>query len=264
MKKIMELPPLDRVVIVGMGNSGGAWVAEQYRNPFDYSDPRQQVWLINNAIFAYRGSMGIFMDDLKDEKEVVFRSLDAIGLPVVTSRAYDEWKCAYDYPIKDVIETLNDTYLVNSIAYAVALFALNIVKHKPKAPRIELYGCDFNYQGSNPWESGRGCVEWWLRHVKHLGAEIVIPIESLLMDAAKVSTGRVLYGYHNPPEVSIVDGRYKVIERPWVEPPDEGNVRVRTPEAEVARDAKLAADAPKGEIRNIFGVSPQPESRAAE
>lgn len=246
MTKIIMPRPLDRVVILGMGNSLGTWIHSQYADPFDFDNPRQEVIGINSAIFPLRVSKCIWIDDHQKDQEATgfVEKFGKFKVPVITSRAYPEYENTWEFPLQHCFDHWNDTYLRNSIAFAVAWalmcfypkmhqyksivdkarYARNENRKAPK--RIELFGADFNYKGSNCWEKGRGCVEWWLSRAKDYGVSITLPPSTLLLDMQTIAQGEVFYGYHEQPELEQENGYWKIVKRECPDPPDEGNVLV--------------------------------------
>jgi len=116
---------------------------------------------------------------------------DWIGIhpgPVYVPTACPEIPGAVEYPIEEVLSTIQFPYLNTTVAYAIAL-AIHW-----KISRIAMYGCDFTYPDVHIAESGRGCAEWLVGIGALRGSAMEIAGGSTLLDSHLTIEQR-LYGY---------------------------------------------------------------------
>lgn len=216
-----------KVAIVAMGASNGAFLTicgaqGGWRGIFD------EVWTVNATGDLVPSHRCFMMDDVKhilaeqasrtgkDERKVaqgIFKWLPTAPGPVYTSTAYPEWPALVDYPIGWVLDAVKVPYLTNSVAYALA-FAVAMHKADPEACReIWLFGCDFNYRGSNmAAEAGRGSAEFVVGIAVENDIDIVVPDSTTFLDG-DVALENKLYGYAMPLKLSQDDAGKWAVER---------------------------------------------------
>lgn len=196
----------ERVAIVAMGSSFASFVEEQVRRsntPHKEANDWDEVWTVNRGLKAFRHDKLFVMDDLRwlDERDPKYaRWLREHDKPIITSTAYPEWEMAVEYPLKQVLEIMQDEiFAANTVSYMVA-YALSIgVKH------VGMYGCDFWYPHSNKIEEGSQAVAYCLGMGRYFGMSHSIPTTSTLLYAHKAQEGphgvrRPFYGYHRKKE----------------------------------------------------------------
>jgi hypothetical protein len=209
-------PAPNSVAIVAMGLSNVDYLLTAAQNGnrkfFD------EVWGINvmtDIIQCDRGflmdPLSFFLNDPRTEKHLYGNYKDWLSrctVPVYSSIADPEFPCIVEYPLEDVINTLQSSYFSNTVAYAVAL-AIHI-----GVKELYMFGCDYNYGGNNrAFEDGRGCVEFYLRAAQERGITVNIAANSSLLDTNKKPAHK-MYGY--PFEVEVAEdqdnpGKVKVI-----------------------------------------------------
>jgi hypothetical protein len=210
-------PVPDSVAIVAMGLSNVDYLLTAAQNGnrkfFD------EVWGINVMTDIIQCDRGFFMDsisflknDPRTEKHLYgcYKDwLSRCNVPVYSSVTDPEFPCIVEYPLEDVVNTLQSSYFSNTVAYAVALAVHIGVKN------LFLFGCDYNYSGANKsFEDGRGCVEFYLRAAQERGISVHIAANSSLLDTNKKLRDK-MYGY--PFEVEVIpdeenSGRVKVVK----------------------------------------------------
>ena len=159
-----------------------------------------EVWTVNRGHKLFWHDKVFCLDDLKwIEKEDAFyaQSLRDHPMPILTSTAYPEYPMAVEYPVKEVIKTIGDDLLNNTVCYAVA-YAIHI-----RVKELSIYGADFFYNNAVAGEEGGQAVAYLLGMARHFGMTFRIPQASTMLRAHTVrkdpetgEMGRMLYGYH--------------------------------------------------------------------
>ena len=190
-------PGVGKVAIVAMGKSAGTYL-NLCAALGDRHRVADQTWAINSMGGAIQHDLLIHMDDCKVQEARAAAQPNGNVAGMVrwlkqhprfyTSRVYDDYPGAMEYPLQDVVDNIGTTYLNNTVAYAVALAI------KERASHIALHGCDYSYQDLHKAERGRGCVEFLLGLAAARGIAIEVAGDSSLLDA-NVKDGMRLYGY---------------------------------------------------------------------
>lgn len=191
------------VAIVAMGPSRADYIEECTRMSSRHA-VADETWAINAMAGVIQHDRAVIMDDLRYFAKAARENkalegykdwLHKLKTPVYTSRA-DPELCpgSVDYPLQEVLAKLTVPYFNSTVAYALGLAIWMGVKE------LKLYGMDFNYgpEGRGFAEAGRACVEYWIRDAEWRGMKVKIAPGSTLCDQ---KTGRVLYGYAEPPGV---------------------------------------------------------------
>jgi SAM-dependent methyltransferase len=194
-----ELP--ESVAIVAMGATSQFY----YRDACiagGFEKLAGEVWTMNMLAGVMKAHRIFHQDDFKiQEARAEYRkdpegiigmmdTLRATDVPVYTSRAYEDYPSAVEYPLEWVINKLGTYYMNSTVACALCMALAMGVK------RIMLYGCDFAYpQGDrHKGEKGRACVEFWLGYAAQMGVKIELPPYTTLLDT-DVSRRETYYGY---------------------------------------------------------------------
>jgi len=199
------------VAIVAMGPSHKDYLSEciSKSGRFQVAD---ETWAINAMGGIVQHDRLFIMDDLPYFAKVAKEENPALAGygywlhkhpgPIYAQKEYDDFPGAIQYPLEDVLNSLNYCYLNNTTAYALA-YAIHLgVKH------IKLYGMDFTYANNRGFaEAGRACIEHWVRDACWRGIKVTVAPSSTLMDQC---TDRQLYGYSVAPLVEKRDGRFVV------------------------------------------------------
>jgi len=182
------------VAIVGLGKS---WF--EYNLAASHGDHFDEVWGINavgSVIYHDRTFMldppsrFLDSDDAGGQTHGMVKMLKTGDKPIYTCELDKRCKNLKLYPIKQVVQDLQCSYLNNTVAYALAFALWN------KVGAIRIYGVDFTYRGNLHFaESGRACVEFWLAKCMFAGIEVGIAQTSTLLDTC-VPLQEKLYGYH--------------------------------------------------------------------
>lgn len=189
------------VAIVAMGKSGDDLMALA-RTMGGLSAYCDEVWGVNAIGDGFNCDRVFHMDDVRVQEArararpdsniaAMIRWLKRHQGPIYTSHVEPGWPGLVEYPLQDVVRSLNEPYFNGTVAYAVAL-AIHWGVGK-----LSIFGCDYSYENSHHAERGRACLEYWLGRAAERGIALVVPRSSTLMDCIEDSDGRPgrLYGY---------------------------------------------------------------------
>lgn len=196
---IPEPKPKGRhIAILGLGPS-----LDQYTDHVKRAGGRSnfcdETWAINALGDLFACDLIFHMDDIRIQLiraeaapasniAAMTRWLKDSKVPVVTSRAHEDYPALVEFPLEDVLNSLGHDYFNNTAAYAVAL-AIHT-----EATAISCFGMDYTYPNVHDAEKGRACVEFWLGQAHARGIKINLPKTTSLMDSCYPQTSR-LYGY---------------------------------------------------------------------
>lgn len=181
----------ESVAIVGLGPSKRDFVADQGRH--EPGNRVDEVWAVNTAIRWCKHDVAFIMDDMNEFSRFypdygeTMRNNEA---PIITSRKYEQFEPALEFPLAEVVGATQQLYFNNSVPYMIAYALFIGVK------RIVLFGVDYTHPGTTAREDGRGCTEFWLGYAIAKGMSVEICTSSTLMD---VSSGQRFYGYLSQP-----------------------------------------------------------------
>lgn len=200
-----RLPNLEgkSVAIVAMGSSHFDYV-----NRCAIAGGRKQVadevWAINAMAGAIQCDRAIMMDPASYIESNLagydWLKVDP-GFQIYSSEAVEDRPWIVEYPLEEVLNSLQFPYFNTTVAYALGLAIASGVKS------VQLYGCDFTYPDSHSAESGRACCEFWIREAINRGIRVEMAKTTTLMDQYN---NRKLYGYAKAPKITIEGGKYKV------------------------------------------------------
>lgn len=188
------------VAIVALGPSSKQFItARAHKNSALLVD---EVWAVNSGAEVFACDKVWLMDDLRKMQQrypAWAQRLRSLDKPIVTCRHYDEWPTSVEYPLMDVLKCIQDDFLTNTVAYAIAYAIMT------KVEDLYLFGCDFMYPGSLVVEPGAESCAYLLGIAKERGVHWRLPSESTLMDSNLCRLDennrlrRPLYGYdYNP------------------------------------------------------------------
>lgn len=196
----------ETVAIVALGRSSHSFIGEVMSKQ-GMKDPFDEVWACNRGIAGFKHDKVFCMDDLQwldDRDEYYGKHLRNSEKPIFTSTTYTDFPMSVEYPIQEVLETIqDDIFTVNTISYMVA-YAMHIgVKH------LSIYGADFFYPNGSTAESGGQAVAYLLGIARERGMQFRLPQNTSLLysDKAKFGPGgqplgREWYGYHRKAELA--------------------------------------------------------------
>jgi len=155
------------------------------------------LWTVNGA-WSYhpKSTLGFLMDDQKfnraethPQHEWYDNMIKTAEIPIMTSKAYPEYKAMVEYPIKEVIAKYRSTYFGETIDYMICLAGLFEVN------RIEFIGCDYQLKDRFPGE--RASTEYWIGRMESMGIECDASKCANLMKQSQWETHfhPLLYGY---------------------------------------------------------------------
>lgn len=189
----------ESVSLVALGPTKDDFVKDQSRHTPKFQS--HEIWTLNTAIRWLKYDLAFIMDDMSEFAHhfpAYGDEMRKADKPIITSRAYDEFPTAVDYPLQEIINEYKQVYFNNSVPYIIA-YALYI-----GVKEMKLFGADYTFPGQNAREAGRGCVEFWIGYAAARGMQVSVVETSTLMDACE--DGR-FYGYVHQPlvKMSVVD-----------------------------------------------------------
>lgn len=162
-----------------------------------------EIWTCNAGFRIWRHDLVFVMDDLELESHrwpEYGTDLQRHDRPIITSKAYNPWPQAFEFPFVEVCRALRlqgfDRYFFNSVPYMLA-YALYIgVKH------VTIFGADYWHPSiGNAREGDIENAHWWLGFLRARGVGLSITNNSTMMGVR--NAGRPLYGYRFDPRLSM-------------------------------------------------------------
>jgi SAM-dependent methyltransferase len=175
----------ESVAIVAMGGSVKSYIyqASKLGNIRRLAD---EIWTVNVLGNVIQADRLFHMDDMRIQVKRADGNPEGsvAGMmewmhhhpgPVYTSKVYDEYPGAVEYPLEWVCTASGHMWMNNTAVYAVAMAVAMGVKH------IHLYGVDYAYPGDgHRREKGMACMMYWLGIAQAKGILITIPDTSAL------------------------------------------------------------------------------------
>jgi len=178
-----------RVVIIANGGSLFEYIQLQQQSDLP-SVIDGEIWAINTTGTYMRCDRVFHLDSIAKYKDnwgpAKYNQFATLNVPVYTSEPTPEIPTSIEYPLHQVVQELGLPYFNTTVAYAVGLAIYE------KFDEIALFGCDFTYANHHIAESGRACVEFWLRYAIDKGIRVVGALTSTLFD---MNNKQELYGY---------------------------------------------------------------------
>jgi len=206
----LDKPVPKSVAIIGIGASNYDYILAvcKWGSRRSVAD---EVWAINKMGACIQCDMVWRMDDLKTEfsmnqktvpttngeekvQDIWYETLKKLDVPLMTCQSYPEFPTSVTYPLEEVINFLNFSYINTTPAYALA-YALYL-----GVQEIRSYGIDFSYPNRHESEKGRGCYEFILGIAHSMGVKIFNAQHTTLLDT-NVPIEKRMYGYPHPIEV---------------------------------------------------------------
>jgi len=200
----------ERVAILGLGPSVNQFVEFTKRNG-SRKTLCDEVWGINALGDVFNCDKIFHMDDVRVQEirakaepasniSAMLEWLKTTDVPVITSRAHPDYPALQEFPLEDVLNSLQFDYFNSTAAYAV-VYAIHI-----GVKELSLFGVDYTYPNVHDAEKGRACVEFWLGIATARGIKIRLPKTTSLMDAM-MSREKRLYGYDTQKITFNKDGK---------------------------------------------------------
>mgnify|MGYP003134468802 CR=1 FL=1 len=195
----------EKIAIVALGSSIGDYLKEAMSG-HGMKTPWDEIWTLNRGVRGIQHDKLFVMDDIawlekRDPNYANF--LKEHNKPIITSFAYSDYPRAIEYPLQEVMATIqDDVFTVNTVSYMVA-YAIHI-----GVKELSIYGADFFYPGGNTAEEGGQAVAYLLGMGRHFGFTHRIPQSSTLLYAHKArqlpngTVGREPYGYHRKAQIA--------------------------------------------------------------
>jgi hypothetical protein len=124
--------------------------------------------------------------------------LNALGIPIHTAGTYQVLDNCREFPISEILERFGRMYMVNAVAWMVAMACYL----EPK--ELHLYGVDYAF-GVDLDE--KGSTEYWIGRAEGMGIKVVIPYASHI--CKEPWSKSPLYGYTI--KRSVPDGLTRII-----------------------------------------------------
>lgn len=188
-----------RVAIVGLGPTSANYVQDVDRVGDRYK-LFDETWTFNSYCNVIESDRLFHMDDvLVQERRAKAGHTRVAGMleamkrykgPIYTCFAEPEYPTAVDYPLAQVIERFNSLYFTTTPPYALAYAGYIGVE------KVNIYGCDYTWEGQASAEAGRACMEYWVGRMHGIGMVVNVHPHSTLMDARRSRRDDLkLYGY---------------------------------------------------------------------
>lgn len=199
--RVYEPRPVERVVVLGMGLSIINWFNDLYNDPL--LRKKCEVWTVNWGAVSYEHDLSFNCHSFNDpaykaNAKLVYQDYKK---PLITLFAQEDMPNTYSFPLGQVLEELNCTYLMNGVAFITAYLAL-CQKKFGTLKLVRYYGCDYNYRVEgirNQYEDGRACVEWWMGILHSMGVNVGCAETSQLIDTChRIQHGMYGYGTEQP------------------------------------------------------------------
>jgi hypothetical protein len=198
-----------RIAIVAMGKSHSSFIMAK-----THSMPIDEVWAINAMAGVILHDRVFMMDpasrfldgeDAGSQTGIMRSVLASHPGPIYTCELDNRCPGLVEYPLDEVIDSLQCGYFNNTVAFAIG-FAI-----AAKVSEIHLYGIDFSYKKTVHFaEAGRACCEFLLSKAIERGIKVGVAQESSLLDSNEPAKSK-LYGYHrlaDPVVVGIENGKF--------------------------------------------------------
>jgi len=212
-----------RVAIVAMGKSHSSFIMAK-----THSTPIDEVWAINAMAGVILHDRVFMMDpasrfldseDAGSQTGIMRSVLASHPGPIYTCELDSRCPGLVEYPLDEVINSLQCGYFNNTVAFAIG-FAI-----AAKVAEIHLYGIDFSYKKTVHFaEAGRACCEFLLSKAIERGIKVGVAQESSLLDSNEPAKSK-LYGYHrlaDPLVIGIENGKFVAKRYSEVEQAEKG------------------------------------------
>lgn len=155
--------------------------APSTRDKAPYNDPDWEIWVLNeyHTILPAGGVTNITKWFDIHQRETVINSsrdknyidkLKASTIPILMCKHYDDIPMSVEYPLDDIIKTLQTDYFTNSISYMVAYALYEGVDE------LAVYGVDMAQD--EEYAKERPSVEYFIGYARAKGIPVYIPPES--------------------------------------------------------------------------------------
>ena len=142
-------------------------------------DPEFEIWGMNQGHlnFPRRADRWFEMHsveataDVRDPNYLQF--LRDLTIPVYMIRTYDEYPTSVRYPIEEAIRFCGRDYFTSSVAFMMALAALEGFQE------VHLYGINLAIGDEYFYE--KPCAEWWIGVLEGHGVKVYVPSASSLL-----------------------------------------------------------------------------------
>lgn len=169
--QVVVTPRRKKVALVGFASN------TLHNVPWD--DPTFEVWGMNQGHmnFPRRGDRWFemhspeFTADVRDPQYIPW--LAKLDIPVYMIEVKDEFPTSLRYPIEDAIKYAGRDYFTSTVAFMLALAAMEGFEE------IHLYGINLAIGDEYFYE--KPCAEWWLGYLAGKGIKIYVPHASSLL-----------------------------------------------------------------------------------
>lgn len=184
------------VAIVAMGPSKTEFT-NFMENVGSWTRQPDEIWAINHACGWCRSHKVFLMDGFIDFFQGWENYLKKhIKVPVFLPEAVRGFPQTVTYPIKEVVNYLQDNWYENTISYAIAYAYFTQVE------LLSMWGCDFAFVEQRKdgkellhIENGHAGVSWWLAKAPQYNCKLLFPQNTTLCNLKD----RKFYGYTKQP-----------------------------------------------------------------
>lgn len=181
-----------KIAIVALGPSCFSWAGHRLSRNAENQE-YDEIWTVNRGARVFAHDLVFVMDDLLGEEKLdpaYAEFLKRHDRPIMTSRVYDSYPQAWEYPLEAVVSHIGGQhcYFHNSIPYMLA-YADYIGVNE-----ITLFGCDYTDDKGNIREEDRANTEYWVGVLRARHIKIGIAETSTLCNQKKQGW---FYGYHD-------------------------------------------------------------------
>ena len=160
-----------------------------------------EIWTCNAGFRIWDHDVCFVMDDLEEEAykwPSYGDDLEHHDKPIITSKAYERWPQAVEYPYAAVCQSFGlqdmDRYFCNTVPYMLAYALLIGVE------RVTIFGADYWHPSSPGREADLANAEWWLGFCRAKGMVFTLADNTTLMRA---NDRPPTYGYRFDPNLAL-------------------------------------------------------------
>ena len=142
-------------------------------------DPEFEIWGMNQGHLNHPRRADRWFEmhlpeatpDARDPDYLTW--INQLTIPVYMIQCYDDYPTSVRYPIEDAIHLAGRDYFTSSVAFMLALAALDGMTE------VHLYGINLAIGDEYFYE--KPCAEWWIGKLEGMGIKVVVPHASALL-----------------------------------------------------------------------------------
>jgi len=160
-----------------------------------------EIWTCNAGFRIWDHDLLFVLDDLEQEAykwPTYGDDLEHHGVPIITSKGYERWPQAVEYPYAAVCQSFGlqglDRYFCNTVPFMLAYALLIGVE------RVTIFGADYWTPSHTGREADLANAEWWLGFCRAKGMTFALADNTTLMRA---HSRPPTYGYRFDPNLAL-------------------------------------------------------------